>query len=223
MSKFYYKGESIMNSFDLGIALESLDTAIDDIEIVEEGVGRDAAKFAKEERFRQLKQYSRDYKKAYKSKDYDEALQIAYKSIDLARELKIDVDKNIGEPDSFFAKIASNLIPIFSGLASVEDNGSVVTIYSDDLSRNTNNGGKRKLQEQLNLFIKTMQDNINKVKYKIAVAKRKQLKINPIGGIPPMGFCIIFYQALYYIVESEVLQKRIISCNGCSLHSDYLI
>ena len=38
-----------------------------------------------------------------------------------------------------------------------------------------------------------------------------------------MGFCIIFYQALYYIVESEVLQKRIISCNGCSLHSDYLI
>lgn len=101
-------------------------------------------------------------------------MQIAYKSIDLARELKIDVDKNIGEPDSFFAKIASNLIPIFSGLASVEDNGSVVTIYSDDLSRNTNNGGKRKLQEQLNLFIKTMQDNINKVKYKIAVAKRKE-------------------------------------------------
>ena len=141
----------------------------------------------------------------------------------MARELKIDVDKNIGEPDSFFAKIASNLIPIFSGLASVEDDGSVVTIYSDDLSRNTNNGGKRKLQEQLNLFIKAMQDNINKVKYKIAVAKRKQLKINPIGGIPPMGFCIIFYQALYYIVESEVLQKRIISCNGCSLHSDYLI
>lgn len=39
MSKFYYKGESIINSFDLGIALESLDTAIDDIEIVEEGVG----------------------------------------------------------------------------------------------------------------------------------------------------------------------------------------
>lgn len=63
MSKFYYKGESIMNSFDLDIALESLDTAIDDIEIVEEGVGRDAAKFAKEERFRQLKQYSRDYKR----------------------------------------------------------------------------------------------------------------------------------------------------------------
>ena len=38
-----------------------------------------------------------------------------------------------------------------------------------------------------------------------------------------MGFCIIFYQALYYIVESEVLQKQIIGENGYLLHSDYLI